>query len=239
MDSDDGPNQQKNFNSFLQPSIEGMKTLQGEIECYDVLNVELFQLKARILAWTGDIPAVTKIMCFTGHNSYQGCRFYHEAILKNIDEINDCVKEKSILFELKSIKFPKSFPLDIIMHLFFENVGPNMCKFWSGNFYKNNINLEEDYLISKKDLQEIGNILYNNKYNIPSNGRIPRNIYKHSAGYKAEEWSKWILYFSLPLMKTAKLCTELQLEVDEPNLIKENLENFCLHYIDKYNEDGD
>ena len=88
------------------------------------------------------------------------------------------------------------------MHLFFENVGPNMYKFWSGNFYKNNINLEEDYLISKKVWQEIGNILYNNKYNIPSNGRIPRNIYKHSAGYKAEEWSKWILYFSLPLMKS-------------------------------------
>lgn len=79
----------------------------------------MFRLKAHILAWTGDIPAVTKIMCFTGHNSYQGCRFCkiggklltsnrhiyyplqdystsnlplrdHEEILRNIDEINDC-----------------------------------------------------------------------------------------------------------------------------------------------------
>jgi hypothetical protein len=89
------------------------------VECYDALNEEFFQLKAHILAWTGDIPAVTKIMCFTGHNSYQGCRFCkingvllqsnshvyfplqnnshldlplrrHEEILENIDEINNC-----------------------------------------------------------------------------------------------------------------------------------------------------
>ena len=39
------------------------------------MNDEFFELKAHVLAWTGDIPAITKIMCFTGHNSYQGCRF--------------------------------------------------------------------------------------------------------------------------------------------------------------------
>lgn len=25
--------------------------------------------------WTGDMPAVSKLMCMTGHNSYLGCRF--------------------------------------------------------------------------------------------------------------------------------------------------------------------
>jgi len=29
------------------------------------------------LAWTGDIPALSKIMFLTGHNSYMGCRFYN------------------------------------------------------------------------------------------------------------------------------------------------------------------
>jgi hypothetical protein len=87
------------------------------------------------------------------------------------------------------------------MHLFFENIGPNMYKFWSGCFYKN-INLDEGYLIEKKNWKEIGNILSENKYNMPSNGRVPRDIYKHSAGYKAEEWSKWVMYFSLPLIKS-------------------------------------
>jgi hypothetical protein len=32
-------------------------------------------LHAYIIAWTGDIPALTKIMNVTGHNSYSGCRF--------------------------------------------------------------------------------------------------------------------------------------------------------------------
>jgi hypothetical protein len=100
------------------------------------LNDELFQLKAHILAWTGDIPAVTKIMCFTGHNSYQGCRFckiegkllisnrhvyyplqnhsisnlplrVHEEILNNIDEINGC--ESNTLKESLIKKYGSSF----------------------------------------------------------------------------------------------------------------------------------
>ncbi|CAJ0878897.1 1319_t:CDS:2 [Entrophospora sp. SA101] len=264
----DGPNQPKDFNSFLQPFIEEMKILQDGIECYDALNDELFQLKAHILAWTGDIPAILqegKLLTSNRHIYYPLQNHStsnlplrgHEEILKNIDEINGCgsnnlkeslikkygVKEKSILFELKSIRFPRSFPLDI-MHLFFENMAQ---KFWSGNFYKN-VDLDENYLIGKKDWKEIGTILHNNKYNMPSNGRIPRDIYKHSAGYKAEEWSKWILHFSLPLIKgriderflqgwnyfvkAAKLCIEPQLEGDEPNLIKENLENSYLSYIE-------
>jgi hypothetical protein len=87
------------------------------------------------------------------------------------------------------------------MHLFFENIGPNMYKFWSNKFYKIN-NLEKVYSVSKKDWKEIGRILEQNKNNIPSSiGRVPRNIHKHSAGYKAEEWSNWIMFFSLPLLK--------------------------------------
>lgn len=32
-------------------------------------------MRAYILAWTGDIPALSKVMHLTGHNSYSGCRF--------------------------------------------------------------------------------------------------------------------------------------------------------------------
>ncbi|CAG8792974.1 26331_t:CDS:2, partial [Gigaspora rosea] len=34
-----------------------------------------FILRAHILSWLGDIPALTKVMCTTGHNSYKACRF--------------------------------------------------------------------------------------------------------------------------------------------------------------------
>ncbi|UZO27063.1 uncharacterized protein OCT59_019272 [Rhizophagus irregularis] len=32
-------------------------------------------------------------------------------------------------------------------------------------------------------------------------GHPPRNIIKHSAGFKAVEWANWIILFSLPLLK--------------------------------------
>ncbi|GBC01070.1 hypothetical protein RclHR1_40540001 [Rhizophagus clarus] len=32
-------------------------------------------------------------------------------------------------------------------------------------------------------------------------GRPPRNIVKHSAGFKAVKWANWIILFSLPLLK--------------------------------------
>jgi hypothetical protein len=43
--------------------------------CYDAYTKSEFILHAYIIAWTGDIPALTKIMNVTGHNSYSGCRF--------------------------------------------------------------------------------------------------------------------------------------------------------------------
>ncbi|CAJ0750603.1 16162_t:CDS:2, partial [Entrophospora sp. SA101] len=86
-----------------------------------------------------------------------------------------------------------------------------------------NVDLDENYLIGKKDWKEIGTILHNNKYNMPSNGRIPRDIYKHSAGYKAEEWSKWILHFSLPLIKG---------RIDESNYNEDgNQERLRIHLL--------
>ena len=42
---------------------------------YDGFLKENFLLHSHIIMWTGDIPAITKIMCLTGHNSYMGCRF--------------------------------------------------------------------------------------------------------------------------------------------------------------------
>ena len=34
-----------------------------------------FILYAYIIVWTGDIPALSKVMNIMGHNSYSGCRF--------------------------------------------------------------------------------------------------------------------------------------------------------------------
>ncbi|GET57996.1 transposase domain-containing protein [Rhizophagus irregularis DAOM 181602=DAOM 197198] len=70
-----GPKQPQDFNSFLYPLIQEMKMLQDGILCYDGNKKEYFTLRAHILAWTGDLPALSKILYLTGHNSYSGCRF--------------------------------------------------------------------------------------------------------------------------------------------------------------------
>ena len=46
--------------------------------------------------WTGDMPAISKLMCMSGHNAYRGCRFCH---LKGV------YSEKS-----RHVYFPCSMP---------------------------------------------------------------------------------------------------------------------------------
>ena len=33
-------------------------------------------------------------------------------------------------------------------------------------------------------------------------GRLPKNIFKHNAEYKAEKWANWITLYSVPLLKS-------------------------------------
>jgi hypothetical protein len=123
-------------------------------------------------------------------------------ILTVFNLFNLGIKGRSILFELSSIKFPRSFPVDI-MHLFFENVAPQMFKLWSSRFFKDDNLNATPFTISKSSWEAIGVQMQNNKKNMPLGfGRPPRNIFKHHAGYKAEEWANWITLYSVPLLKT-------------------------------------
>src|SRR3954466_12485499 len=66
------------------------------------------------------------------------------------------IKDKSILFELSSIKFPRSFLIDI-MHLFFENIASQMFKLWSAHFFKDdNLNIIPFNILSKSFWDLIG-----------------------------------------------------------------------------------
>jgi len=112
------------------------------------------------------------------------------------------IKGASILFELSSIKFPRSFPIDI-MHLFFENIAPQMFKLWTSRFFKDDNLNATPFSIPKSSWEEIGIQMQTNKKNMPIEfGRSPRNILKYFAGYKAEEWANWITLYSVPLIKS-------------------------------------
>src|SRR6266508_7056790 len=111
------------------------------------------------------------------------------------------IKKKVILFELQSIEFPRSFSIDII-HLFFENVTSHMFKLWSNQFFKDNSNILP-FILLKSSWEEIGQKINENKKNILLEfERPPCNIFKHYAGYKAEEWANWITLYSVPLFKS-------------------------------------
>ena len=99
-----GPHSPKNFNSFLYPLVKELKELEGKLilkfnnvkflfiyflnRNYGLLNIitegvfcidgrtnEPFILHAHLLTWTGDIPALSKSLNLSGHNSYKACRF--------------------------------------------------------------------------------------------------------------------------------------------------------------------
>ncbi|CAB5358858.1 unnamed protein product [Rhizophagus irregularis] len=69
-----GPRSPKNFNSFLCPLIKELQELEG-VQCIDGRTNEPFILRAHLLTWTGDVPALSKSLNLSGHNSYKGCRF--------------------------------------------------------------------------------------------------------------------------------------------------------------------
>jgi hypothetical protein len=45
------------------------------VTCYDAASQETFILRSHILLCSGDIPALSKVMCLSGHNAYYRCRF--------------------------------------------------------------------------------------------------------------------------------------------------------------------
>jgi hypothetical protein len=87
------------------------------------------------------------------------------------------------------------------MHLFFENIAPQMYAHWTGKFF-NNIPMSNDYELSKSQWEIIGAQMEKIKKDMPNEiGRPPRDILKYHNGYKAVEWRNWIILFSLPLLR--------------------------------------
>ena len=156
------------------------------------------------------------------------------------------IKEKSILFELQSTRFPQSFPVDM-MHLFFENIAKDIYNHWRGLFFKDNSENQNEYTVNAATWNHIGQSMQINRRHVPTSfGRPPRNIISHSAGYKAEEWSRWISLYSIPLLKdhidekylafwhkfveAANLCKKWTITKTEVETVRRLLIEFYNHY---------
>ena len=99
------------------------------------------------------------------------------------------VAQYSMFYQLDTIDFPRSFPNDV-MHLIFQNVVPNLFRWWSGEFLKMNEG-DGDYVdelaIPRPIWGDIGRDMECSLRSIPSSyGKSLRNIQKYNRSFKAE-----------------------------------------------------
>jgi len=182
----------------------------------------------------------------------------HEGFKDRIDEINGQrtqtsrkemakqygVNEESILYTQSSMRFPKSFPWEF-MHLFFENLIPNLIALWKGKF-------GQDVEVGPWRIPDavwlvIGVETAASVRQIPSSfvGNIP-NIATDEHIYKAEFYSFWFVYLApillrgrLPpkyydhacdLARIIKLCLSYKMSRLELGEVREGLQNWVAQY---------
>ena len=134
------------------------------------------------------------------------------------------------------------------MHLLYENIPGYMFKHWSGCFYPSNPSLNtNEYTIQKNTWAKIGKTMEANRKSMPTDfGRPLRNIVNHHNGYKAEEWSNWVVLYSMPLLKeylpkkimqgwslfvtAVRLCQKRIISTDDINEIRRLILGFYNHY---------
>jgi hypothetical protein len=96
-----------------------------------------------------------------------------------------------------SLDFARSYPWDI-MHLFFENIVPNLVKLWSGKFKHLDVG-SEDYEIDSDVWDEIWAETIDAVEDIPA--QFVRSMAHAPRNFTAEAWCFWFVYLAPILLK--------------------------------------
>ncbi|KAJ7188518.1 hypothetical protein C8R46DRAFT_23318 [Mycena filopes] len=91
----------------------------------------------------------------------------------------------------------RSYPWDI-MHLFFENIIPNLVKLWSGKFKGLDVG-DEDYELSAEVWEEIWEETAAATKDIPAS--FARSLAAGPSKFTAEAWCFWFVYMAPALLK--------------------------------------
>ncbi|RPB14500.1 hypothetical protein P167DRAFT_484316, partial [Morchella conica CCBAS932] len=99
------------------------------------------------------------------------------------------IKGLSILSRLSSIDFPRSFPPDA-MHLWFENIVPDLVKHWRGKFaMAKAIRNDDPYNIPLKEWEKMSTDIASSASNFPKLfGPLLRNFLEYINMMTAAEW---------------------------------------------------
>ena len=112
------------------------------------------------------------------------------------------VSRSSVLLELKSLHFPRSFPADV-MHLILQNVAPLLYGIWSRTKLaidnrKNANFVSQPYHLDGAVIKGINSALANAQSEIPTFfGHVSHPI---DNAYKAAEWDAWLKLLGVPLL---------------------------------------
>ncbi|PVF91702.1 hypothetical protein CPB86DRAFT_667605, partial [Serendipita vermifera] len=72
-----GPNQPKDFNSFLLPLCQQLDHLARGIDCYDGERMEMFKLRAFLIVAVGDMQAIKHLSGMKGPGAIHPCHLCH------------------------------------------------------------------------------------------------------------------------------------------------------------------
>lgn len=183
----------------------------------------------------------------------------HEDYLKDLEIIEEArnktqgelirkekgVSGRSILAEIDSIDFGRSFPHGI-MHMILVNNTANLVSLWTGKF--RDVELKQDsFILSSETWKEIAKNVDTAMNLIPScfTRRLP-NIFNSRLSYNAEAWGFWLGYVGplalkgyLPdqyydhfmlLSKIYKRCTQFSISYSEID----DLEVDCKDWVQEY-----
>ena len=147
------------------------------------------------------------------------------------------IKGVSILWNLKSLSFPLSFPYDF-MHLIWENLIPNLILLWTGGFKGLDEGVGEQQFLPKV-WEVIGTATASAGSTIPSTfgSRLP-NPATHRSSYSVEAWSSWALYIGpvllrrrfrkqqyythfIELVKLLQMCLQFEISTPEIQIIRD------------------
>ena len=289
-----GPQAPRDLNSFLEPLVEDLQSLEIGIPCWSPVMNKKITLRAYLLFFFGDMPAVAKLMCMHGHNAKKPCRvcmaqgsckgttYYlplrspinytddyawdprhlpirdHDTFLSDANKAaNDKayatstgISQLSILSRLSSIRFPASFPLDL-MHLIFLNVLPNLWGLYSmKGKWQDLLPLEADYRLGKANVESVAKELVGSSKITPSSfGRAFPDIDRTKSYWVAENWAMFGSYVGrVALIDRFKNRTVYQHFLDLSDIINdllaleiastsvEELENRIAEWVKRYEE---
>ena len=209
-----GPKEPKHTNSILQPFVNEMLRLWKGVtmQTYDGINV---LVRAAVICCACDIPAARKVCGFVGHAGIKGCSrwllsfttdsFGEKADYTNVNREEWPIRTKSAHLDASNLHkhaktkteqkqierengpyfdAPRMCIVDP-MHNLWLGTSKNLMELWKSS----QLLIDKDFCIIQ---QRVNGFITPNDI-----GRIPSKIASNCAGFTAEQWKNWTIYFSL------------------------------------------